>query len=148
MYEICVQLWFFLLGSMFSQAMKKWVQGNTDEVNFIVSIRKWFLMSAGFAYNATKVLGFLFSLVSIFSIKIHQCFFIRLYQEKGGLSVSTVCLMMTVNISLEAKGAKQYVHVDLYISQQAFSCQCRNKSSNASFPTLSLLDVGTCFSDN
>lgn len=28
-----MQLWFCLLGSMFSQAMKKWVQGNSDEVS-------------------------------------------------------------------------------------------------------------------
>lgn len=41
MHEIYTQFWFHLLGSMFSQAMKKWVQGNTDEVNSTFHVKKF-----------------------------------------------------------------------------------------------------------
>ena len=41
MHEVYIQLWLCLLGSMFSQAMKKWVQGNTDEVNSTCSVKRF-----------------------------------------------------------------------------------------------------------
>ena len=44
MHEVCIQLWLCLLGSMFSQAMKKWVQGNTDEVNSAFSVKRFCLI--------------------------------------------------------------------------------------------------------
>lgn len=48
MCDIDIQLWVCFLGSMFSQAMKKWVQGNTDEVNSTFSVEspayKWHLV--------------------------------------------------------------------------------------------------------
>ena len=57
MHEVYIQLWLCLLGSMFSQAMKKWVQGNTDEVNSAFSVKRFLFIRGTYSKQ-----GFEFSL--------------------------------------------------------------------------------------
>lgn len=73
MHEVYIQLWLCLLGSMFSQAMKKWVQGNTDEVNSAFSVSRFLFIRDTYSKQ-----GFEVSLSLVPLLKQHgtSCFLI------------------------------------------------------------------------
>lgn len=94
---IYIQFWLCLsLGSMFSQAMKKWVQGNTDEVSSTLVKRSLFRMAS----CLSKVSSFLFLYFPPLSSMAHRCSFIQGITRKGGLFLaSNSCLVKAVEVS-------------------------------------------------